>query len=76
MLKALRDRPTGQSEAVVQAIAQDGRVVATQPLQFEGDELSVEAEWKLPRDLANQVRQLRIDGRTGAGVTALSLIHI
>ena len=71
VLKALRDRPTGQSEAVVQAIAQDGRVVATQPLQFEGDELSVEAEWKLPRDLANQVRQLRIDGRTGAGVTVL-----
>lgn len=51
----------------VHAIAEDGRIIAAQPLTLEAGALVAEAEWTLPRDLANQVRQLRIAGDSGVG---------
>ncbi len=62
--------PMGEG-VTVEAIAEDGRVVATQPLTFAADATEASANWTLPRDLANQVRQLRLAGRAGAGGVVL-----
>jgi hypothetical protein len=70
-LRARRPASPGPQTVTVEALAEDGRVVGNQPLAFEPGETEASADWTLPRDLANQVRQLRIAGRSGAGGVVL-----
>ncbi len=55
----------------VEAVAEDGRVAASHEMAFEPDAAEAQSDWILPRDLVNQVRQLRVTGRASAGSTVL-----
>ena len=66
-LRVRRPMSAAPQTVTVEAVAEDGRVVANQPLAFAAGDTDAAADWTLPRDLANQIRQLRIAGRSGAG---------
>jgi hypothetical protein len=70
-LSARRSATGDPALAQIQALAEDGRVIAATDLMFEADSALGTVEWTLPRDLANQVRQLRVAGANGAGSTIL-----
>jgi hypothetical protein len=70
-LRARRAANSLTETVTVEAVASDGRLAATKALTFDAGKAEVEANWVLPRDLANQVRQLRIAGRASAGSTVL-----
>lgn len=70
-LQVRRTASAAPQSVTVEALAEDGRVVAAQPMTFAPDSAETKAEWTLPRDLANQVRQLRITGSASAGSTVL-----
>jgi hypothetical protein len=55
----------------VQAVAADDRVLAAEQIPFEAGQAHREGEWTLPRDLANQIRNLRVLERAGAASTVL-----
>ena len=70
-LKVRRAGSDAPQTITVEAIAEDGRVVASEPLTFSESDSQASAEWALPRDLVNQIRQLRIAGMAGAGSVVL-----
>jgi hypothetical protein len=53
------------------AISADGRAVASEEIAFSGGEASLEAVFRLPLALRNQVRRIQLEGVRSAGTTAL-----
>lgn len=67
-------RPTAAPEetVLVRASAEDGRVLARQPVTFEADALIVEQELELPSELRNDVARLDLESEaSAAGVVLL-----
>ncbi|HKK30268.1 MAG TPA: BatA domain-containing protein, partial [Alphaproteobacteria bacterium] len=70
-LQARRTSDQGPKTVTVEAVAEDGRVIAVQDVSFANGQTVAHTEWTLPNDLANQVRRLRVAQTAGAGSVVL-----
>lgn len=62
-----RALPRGETQAWVRAIAEDGRVLAREPVRFVDGEKSARARLQLPGDLRNAVARVEIENEHSSG---------
>ncbi len=70
-LAAIRAGAGAPLTLAVQAVADDGRLLASADLTFAAEATQATADWTLPRELLNQAQRLQLAGSAGAGGTVL-----
>ncbi len=70
LVSAPKDLPAG-TPVTVNAVGTDGRILDSRPLTLDVSEKSAEVAFDIPDAVRNQVNQVRIAGRKGAGAVLL-----
>ena len=71
VLSARRLSDAAAASFTVQALGEDGRVLAAAPLEFPAGDLLAESRWRLPKEAINRIRRLRLADTAGAGATVM-----
>ena len=70
-LRLLRSNPGPPEIVTITSHGDDGRVIASTPMEFAADTLEATGRLELPAELRNRISQLRIEGQHGAGAVLL-----